>query len=398
VLAVHINHGLHPDAGNWAAHCRKTAERLAISCEVLTVAVADDAGSGPEAAARQARYAALLTIMQDDDCLLSGHHENDQAETLLLNLMRGSGPAGLAGIGARQSFGRGMLLRPMLGVPGDAIGSYAARHGLEWIDDPSNIDTRFDRNFLRQEMMPRLASRWPAVANRLRRSAELVSEASELLNDLADIDIDRCGSAARVDLPAFRELTSPRQRNLVRRAVRRCGLPPPPATRLHQVIHELVPARPDAQPLVEWAGAEVRRYRDSLYVMATLPDLRSLAGAELKPGDGGIALGTGQGTILLVENGTTGITPEVAGRGLRLAFRQGGEALRIAAGGPTRKLKKLLQETGVLPWMRDRIPLFFSGERLVAVADLWVSADFAADKGIAVEWRDQPAIREPAAL
>ena len=167
---------------------------------VRRVTVDDQSGSGPEAAARQSRYTALLALIDDGDCLLSAHHEEDQAETLLLNLMRGSGLAGLAGIGAIQDFGRGRLLRPLLSVSTAAIKEYADRHNLDWIDDPSNADTRFDRNFLRREIVPALAARWPAVSSRLKQSADLAGEASALLRELANVDISAAGTPERLDL------------------------------------------------------------------------------------------------------------------------------------------------------------------------------------------------------
>lgn len=392
IVAVHIDHGLHPDSASWSEHCESVANGLGVQFKRHRVQVPGNADNGPEAAARQARYAALLSIVGNGDCLLSGHHENDQAETLLLNLMRGSGPAGLAGIGASQAFGRGLLLRPMLGVSGEDIDAYARQSDLVWIDDPSNVDTRFDRNFVRQEIMPKLASRWPAVSNRLRRSAELVGEASELLNELADIDLAACGTCERLSLAGMARLSAPRQRNLLRRAVRLCGLSPPPATRLYQAINELIPAREDAQPLVTWAGAELRRYREHLYILAAPGDGVLPAESRLMPGGELVVPGPGMGSIELRAGEVTGIDPAIAAAGIELRFRSGGEELRIAGDGSTRKLKKLLQEAGVLPWMRERLPLLYVGEELVAVGDMWISADHVAKPGLTVVWHDKPSL------
>ena len=390
LLAMHIDHGMQTESKSWDSHCKNVAAELNVDYLSRKVIVSDVNENGPEAAARQARYAALLNAVQDRDCLLSGHHENDQAETLLLNLMRGSGPAGLAGIGARQAFGRGLLLRPLLGIPLQEITAYANEHNLSWIDDPSNVDTRFDRNFLRSEIVPKLAARWPAVSNRLRRSAELVGEASELLNELAEIDLEACGSRDRLDIVAVTGLSHARQRNLLRRAVRLCGLPPPPATRLYQIINELIPAREDGQPLVAWSGAEVRRYRGQLYIMAELSETHELSSGKLQVRGDDLALGPGLGSIALTKSGDGGIDPALVDGGLSIRFRHGGEEIRIDGEGATRKLKKLLQEAGVLPWMRDRIPLVFAGETLVAIGDLWVSADHVADNGFTIAWRDKP--------
>ena len=392
IVAIHIDHGLQRESAEWEVQCRAFAAALGVDFVSQKVSVAGNAEKGPEAAARQARYAALMNFVQKDDCLLSAHHEDDQAETLLLNLMRGSGPAGLAGIGAKQSFGRGFLLRPLLGIPGEEISAYAEHHGLSWIDDPSNVDTRFDRNFLRKKVMPVLAARWPAVANRLRRSAELVSEASELLNELADIDLERCGRPMRLNIGELRQLTSRRQRNVIRRATRLCGLPPPPATRLYQVIHELIPARPDAQPLVGWPGVELRRYRDHLFVMPALDAVLATPAALLRANDQALQLGPGLGSIALADSAATGLDRSLAEAGLSIRYRTGGEEIRIAGNGATRKLKKLMQEEGVLPWMRGRLPLLFARDALVAVGDLWVSADHLAEPGMDVRWHDKPEI------
>lgn len=393
ILAVHIDHGLHADAGQWQQHCRTFAGNLGVAYETSTVAVALKPENGLEADARRVRYDAFAGIVRSGDCLLSAHHEDDQAETLLLNLMRGSGPAGLAGIGLQQSFSRGRLLRPLLGVSREAIEAYAKRHRLEWIDDPSNEDSRFDRNFLRNEVMPKLASRWPAVSNRLRRSAELVGESSELLNDLADIDLAVLGTRQRLSVSRLQALSAARQRNVLRRAVRLCGLPPLPSTRAYQIISEMLPARADAQPLVTWDGACVRRYRDNLFVMASPSPRVSDPEALLRPGDAAFNLGGGLGSLQLCAGNDKGIDPDLAANGLAIRFRDGGETIRIADQGPTKKLKKLLQEEGIVPWMRGAIPLLFAEQKLVAVADIWVDADSLVSSGLHVIWADPPALR-----
>jgi len=391
IIAIHVDHGLHPDSQQWQMHCQQFAEQLEVSYISKRVIVDDDLRSGPEAAARQARYAVLQTLVSAGDCLLSAHHEEDQAETLLLNLMRGSGLAGLAGIGAAQKFGQGRLLRPLLGVSGEAIQDYAKRHELRWIEDPSNVDTRFDRNFLRQEIVPLLASRWPAVSARLKQSADLASEASALLRELADIDLAAAGSPQRLDLESLRLLRQERQRNLLRRAISLCGLPPPPATRLYQAVHELIPAREDAQPLVAWPGAELRRYRNHLYVMPAIARLPEEPSRLLRPEEP-LDLGSGMGQLVLSPDVGGGINPELAHAGLRIRYRHGGEEIRPAGHECTHKLKKLLQQEGIVPWMRERLPLLYAGDDLVAVADLWVAKDCSHEAGFGVSWRDKSAL------
>lgn len=395
IRAIHIDHGLHEDAKRWEAHCREVAGDLDVEFISESVEIEEQSGLGLEAAARQARYDALRSIVEEGDWLLSAHHEDDQAETLLLNLMRGSGIAGLAAIGALQTFSRGMLARPLLGISGSSLADYADEQNLRWIDDPSNLDTHFDRNFLRREIIPMLAERWPGVAARLARSAELAGEASELLNDLAEIDLANVmtrDKPDRLDIDGLKTLSEKRQRNLLRHAARRCGLSLPPATRLKQITGELIPAREDAQPLVSWPGAEVRRYRGNLYLLAETVAEEEPATIVLSAEDRWLELGKGRGQMRLEAGVVGGIDNETVERGLTLKYRRGGEVFCPAGRRRTHKLKKLLQEEAIVPWMREQIPLLYSGDRLVAVGDLWIAADASNANGFGVRWRNRPAL------
>src|SRR5690606_15996046 len=220
---------------------------------------------------------------------------DDQAETLLLNLLRGSGVAGLAGIGARRPLGEALLLRPLLEVPRAEIEQHARAHGLDWCEDPSNVDVAFDRNFLRREILPALCRRWPAAPASLARSAGLLAEAAELAAELAARDLeDLGGDPARLPVAALGRLSGARRRNVRRYPIRRLGLPPPPAARLARIVHELMPAAPDAVPLVHWDGAEVRRYREHVYVLAVVHRVAQPAG-ELRDDGREVALGPGLG-------------------------------------------------------------------------------------------------------
>jgi tRNA(Ile)-lysidine synthase len=390
LLAIHIDHQLQADSARWSAYCRDLAGRFGIESVTERVAVDTSGGSGVEAAARAARYAALARHVAAGDWLLSAHHRNDQAETLLLNLMRGSGPAGLAGIGAATPFAGGWLVRPLIDVSRAALERYAAAHGLEWLDDPSNEDQRFDRNYLRHDVLPALERRWPGAVERIARSAELAGEAASMLDELAAIDLQGLGNRpTRIDVEGLAKLPEARQRNLLRHAIRRAGLPLPGAARLGTVIDSVLQAKPDAQPLVEWPGGELRRYRGRLYL---LPPLGEAAwppgGKELATSP--VALGEGMGTLRLVPGAPRGLSAATAGRGLCVRMRSGGEQIRPAGQAHTKKLKKLLQDAGVVPWMRDRLPLVFAGEQLVAVADLWVAAGASSEPGTAVHWDDRP--------
>ena len=390
VLAIHIDHALQTDSADWSKHCAQIAAVLTIEFRSLRVDVQLESGKGPEAFARDARYAALHAELNDDDWLLSAHHREDQAETLLLNLIRGSGPAGVAGIGNIRRFGPGWLVRPMLNVDRADILQYATDQGLQWIEDPSNADRRFDRNFLRHDVLPRLKDRWPDIAARLQRSAGHAGEASQLLIELAAIDLEFLGSRpARLPIDGLTELSAARQRNVVRFALRGLGLSTPTAMQVERILNEVIPARVDAQPLVSWPGASVRRYRNGLYLMpenlAEAIETTSISSEELE-------LGAGLGTLHFEPGAEIGISPDLLSDGLTIRPRVGGEEFRLQGQSHTRKLKKLLQEEGVVPWMRDRLPLIYSGERLIAVGDLWLAEDAAARPGVAVRWTGRPAL------
>lgn len=394
IVALHVDHGLHADAGRWEEHCRALATSMALAYDSVSITVERNAGRGLEAAAREARYRALQQRMRSGDWLLSAHHRDDQAETLLLNLLRGSGMAGMAGIGEKQQFGPGFLVRPLLDVARRDLRAYADTHALEWLDDPSNKDCRFDRNFLRREILPLLSRRWPAAKSRLAHSAALAGEARTLLDELADEDLALVGFPAnpdRIGIAALLRLSDARQRNLLRRALRRCGLAAAPATRLRQILDELIPARPDAGPLVAWPGVRVRRYRDCIYLQAELTEPDKPAKRVLGAGNNTLALGS-LGHLRIVEGAAQGIRPELLAAGLGVRFRAGGEEIRPPGHACTHKLKKLLQQKAVVPWMRDKIPLLYAGEMLVAVADLWVAAGAADAGGQGIEWLDHPAI------
>ena len=391
VLAVHVDHGLNDDSASWSRHCESLANSLDIEFVGIKVDVDVDSGQGTEAAAREARYNAFRSLVREGDWLLSAHHKDDQAETLLLNLMRGSGPSGLAGIGEIQPFAVAWLVRPLLSVSRSELQNYATEHELTWIDDPSNEDRRFDRNYLRHEVMPGLEQRWPDVASRLRRSALLASEAATLLDQLADSDFRNLGERPdRLALDKLRELPPERQRTVVRYVVRELGLPSPPATQLQSVIVDLIPAKADAQPVVQWSGAEIRRYRDQVYV---LPAQAADADDAAKRVEGDtIALGAGMGVLSFESEAPQGLARDIVARGLELRYRRGGEEIRPLGQSHTRKLKKLLQEEGIVPWMRERLPLLYSGDDLVAVADLWIASNAASEPGTAIFWQNRPPI------
>ena len=389
LIAIHVDHRLQDESRVWAKHCEQFATKLGLEflCEVVDVDV--QGGDGPEAAARDARYMALAKHVADGDWLLSAHHQDDQAETLMLNLLRGSGPAGLAGMRSMRQFSRGWLSRPLLGVSRDDLIAYATREELIWIDDPSNENVDFDRNFLRNEVLPLTIGRWPGAVARIARSAELARDAANLLSELAELDITSFGSVCnKLSVTGLLTLSKSRQMNLLRHAANLSGLPVPATPQLLAIVEQLLPAREDAEPLVSWPGGEARRYRDTVYLQ---PNFSAADFEKGQPfGDGEVLIGPGLGTLALGSGDGPGLSETVVSQGLCLRLREGGEEIQLPGQAHTRKLKKLLQEEGILPWHRQQLPLIYSGGQLVAVADLWIAADALAMKGRAIHWRNKP--------
>lgn len=388
-VAVHVDHNLHPDSAAWADQAEVFANDLGVQFLRMCRTISEQ-GEGLEAAARAVRYQAFESLLEPGDWLLSAQHADDQAETFLLHLLRGSGPLGLSAMPTVRDCGAGKLLRPLLQEPRRAIEDYARQHGLAWTEDPSNLSLRFDRNYARHRVMPRLLERWPAATQKLGRSAALAAEAQDLLDGLAATDLEASGEPGRLRLSALASLAPARQRNLLRYAVRQLGLPSIPAAQLDEILLSVVPAREDAAPLVRWGEAEARRYRHCLYLHAAIGDL-SVVGQRLRPGES-VALGPGLGVISLERSDDAGIDPKLVDRGLQLAVRVGGERLRPATDASTRALKTLFQEAGILPWMRHRVPLLKAGDDVVAVADLWLNSTFVRQPGYRVRWMNRPAL------
>src|SRR5262245_22744023 len=271
VRAVHVDHGLHPDSAAWAAHCAAVAGALGVPLTVERVSVDRASGLGLEAAALEARYRALAEALAPGELLLTAHHADDQLETVLLRLARGSGVRGMRGIVELAPFGRGLLGRPLLAFTRAELRAQAEAWGLDWLEDPANRDLRHDRSFLRARVVPALLERWPAAADSAVRLAHAASDAEAILEAVAAQDLAGVADPRRVPRAALDAVSAPRQRNLLREALRRAELPPPSAARLEALRHALLDAGPRSRPCVRWPGGEGRVFRDHLYLMTPLP-------------------------------------------------------------------------------------------------------------------------------
>ncbi len=378
--AIHIDHQLRPASKSWAKHCRAVARAVGIACTVVKVTVPKRRGESLEAAAREVRYAALAARLRPNEWLVTAHHLDDQLETLLLQLMRGAGVAGLAGMAeaAREPL---PLWRPLLEVSRAELSQWLQARGGRWVEDDSNLDERFDRNYLRHRIVPLLQARWPAASKTAARSAAHLGEARELLQALAEIDAAQVIEDGVVQIAALQALDVARQRNLLRHWIASQGLTMPDAVHLERIRVELPAARVDAQPIVRWEGGEVRRFRQRLHALvpSAAPSSQSIEHRWRWRRQPVLELGAGLGRLRWVQDATGEIAAARLPAVLRVAARVGGERIRLRRTGPNHTVKELLRERGVVPWERERVPLVFAKEALALVADLFVAASFRAD-------------------
>lgn len=364
--ALHVDHRLQPPSRDWAEHCLRFCASLDVPCEVLRVEVSIDSGKGLEAAARDARYAALAAQLRDGEWLLLGHHRDDQAETVLLKLLRGAGPEGLGGMRALRRFGRGQLWRPLLELPREQLRDYVETRALACIDDPSNADTRLARNHLRREIFPALARYWPQAVDSILHSAALSRAAADALRVqwLAAFDTLHDPASGSLDAAGWLALAPALRDPLLDHWIHARGLPAPTTAQRRQIERQCG-ARAGQLPCIRWAGAELHIWKSRLWALPPAPPLPAdldLAwhGEPLALPDGGELSLTGSGSRLAEP--------------LHLRLRRGGEHIKPAGDAHTRELRDLFQQGGVPPWRRAACPLLHAGDELVAVADLWSSA------------------------
>jgi tRNA(Ile)-lysidine synthase len=368
--ALHVDHGLHADSAHWAEAARTQARHLGVACEVLRVRIRRGTGESIEALAREARYTALAAALVADEQLITAHTQDDQLETVLLALSRGGGMRGLSAMSARSHLARRVLLRPLLPVSRAQLAQFAQARKIAWIEDPTNLDERFDRNFLRLRVLPALRERWPALAATASRSASHVAEAQQQLTRSARHAAAQAADGVALRVSALRALDPPARRNLLLYWIGARGIALPDHRRLSEIAGPLLEARSDATPRVQWHGGELRRHGDRLFALtakqsAAQPLAQSWnwrRHAWLDLGDGS-ALG-------LVADRHGDVDLALLPCPLRVGFRRGGERLRCAHGHMP--LKDLLQAHDIAPWHRTAVPLLRARSQIIAVADFWL--------------------------
>jgi tRNA(Ile)-lysidine synthase len=413
LFAFHVHHGISPNADAWLDHCRVSCEALGVTFDARRVTLAKGK-SGVEAAARKLRYAALGEMCQVHGVrlMLTAHHLDDQAETVLLQLLRGSGTAGLSGMDAANSapelLGNPELVmaRPLLPVAREALEAYVAAHSIGYIDDESNTDPRYARNALRLQVMPALAQAFPGFQERFARSAAHAQSAQRMLTELAAQDLALCLVDDTIDVAKLRAMSTDRVQNLLRHWFATRALRMPSTAWLAEMVTQLVEARPDAQLLVTHPDCHIRRHRDRLYITPKLGDLAGLR----DPDDEGVFVKHGQafrwqgeraiafpdyGGTLYFDEAQEGIDPAwLRGQPLQIDFRKGGERLKPAANRPTRSLKYHYQAYNVPAWERTRLPIVTAGAALLFAAGIGMDCHhLVAGPGalIRLRWQSDPA-------
>ena len=382
--AIHVDHGLNPKSAQWARHCIRVCAELAVPCRVERVVVSGVRQYGVEAAARRARYDCFARCLNPNEVLMTAHHEDDQAETLLLQLLRGSGVRGLAAMPDLAKFGAGFLARPMLGFSRESLKRYADLHKLEWIEDASNADIRIGRNFLRQRVLPVLAQHWPRASKGIARSARHAGGASEILDEIGRSDLQECASVLpeELSISALVRLSPGRIDNVLRYWIRTRDLPVPSTAQFRGILRQLRRPMPSKHARISWPGAEVRLYRDRLSAerVDVLDKQRPENPNWYSSWDFRDPLYVPAARAWLHARtavGTGLARARTAGRSIEVRLRRGGEVCRLPR-RPLRPLKKILQEEGIPPWERVRIPLVFIDGNLAAIGDRWVCEPYDA--------------------
>jgi tRNA(Ile)-lysidine synthase len=376
ITAVYVHHGLQPEAQAWARHCANTAEDLGVAFILLRVNAFPSKGESPEEAARNARYSALKDLIGVNDVLMVAQHLEDQLETVMLQLLRGSGLKGLSGMPEAAAFGRGFMLRPLLNTAKQAINEYAEIHHLKWVDDPSNQSCDYDRNFLRNEVLPLLKQRWPAcpvtvarAAGHCAQAAVLVSElAGDIFNQIHNPDDDT------LSISRLRAFNNARQQLVIRQWFLLKGLKMPAQAFVLLLLSQVAGAGGNGYPALSSQGCRIRRYRDKLYF--------------LKPSEPekqrDIVWPVEQTTIRTGNHQTLSWAVSSAGipfeqwlhSTIVIKFRSGGEKISLPGRMGHHSLKNLYQEAGIPPWERETMPLIYLDGQLAAIGDRWISADF----------------------
>lgn len=377
VLAIHVHHGLSKHADEWSRHCQLACQALGVAFHLERVALELD-GRSLEESAREARYSALSKHLHKGDLLLTGQHSDDQLETVILALKRGSGPKGLSAMAECMPFGQAHIVRPLLNVSRADIEAFAIERGFDWIEDESNQDTRFDRNFIRHDIAPRLRQRWPHISQSVHRTAQICAEQEALLDELLSDQLQKVmASDGSLLSGAMMEFSHPMRARLIRMWLATFQVRMPSREQIGLIWQQVAMAQQDANPIVKVSQGEVRRFANRLYFVSATADISAWKTA-LRLNEA-IRLPDSLGELVVREcsNGLGHLSSAALASGeLSVHFNPEGLSAHPSERGHSRKLKKLFQEYAVPSWQRRRMPIIMCGEQVVAIANLFVDRHF----------------------
>ena len=392
ITAVYVHHGLQDEANEWENHCAQISEHLDIAFLRLDVNATPKIGQSPEETARIVRYQALKRLLEKDDVLLTGQHREDQMETVLLQLFRGAGLSGLSGMPLTMQFGKGFLVRPFLDVPRQMIKDYAEQNELDWVEDPSNQDISFDRNFLRHRVVPLLKERWPAIDKTVSRSSRHCAEANNFIVDAARNFFLYCFESSSRTVSIKRLLVHDVfvQQLIIREWFRHSGLRMPSAGLLTRMLSEVVAAKQDSMPLLQGRGFMLRRFRDKLYLLFDSLPVDTNSCYRWQNHESTLEL-LNNGRLIKISTPEAGLSRVVLEQGdVEVCYRQGGEKISLPNRLGRHTLKDLFQEAAIPPWTREKVPLIYIDKKLATVGDKWVSSEFNQSQGgdnIKIRWQ-----------
>lgn len=391
ITVCHVNHGLSDNAKSWEKIAEQECSKLSVNLVVKCVNVQERAQQSLEALARDARYSALKSLRTEKSIVLTGHHSDDQSETFLLALKRGAGLKGLSAMSEQSTLGQHVLVRPLLNVARQEIEDYAQNYQLTWVEDESNLDTCFDRNFIRHEIIPLLRERWPSINNTINRSASHCLAGQELLDELAEQDLVVCKSGdSGLDVPVLTTLSAARFNNLIRFFMAQQGCLMPSTEQVNQVRLQLQ-ADADKSPQIKVAEQVFRRFKNTLFLTPEYSDISNWQGEvdlfqdTLTVGNNALVLPDNLGELVF----TTGIvaTPSLTTKLPRISLPKVGQqvSVRFRHGNPkclphfrqhSRAVKKVLQELNIAPWQRKRIAFLYYDNELVAAIGHFICQPF----------------------
>ena len=396
IRAIHINHNIVDNSKVWSKTCKSICKNFGIDIEIISLEVTH-IGYGLEAAARDERYKKLKEKLYENEYLLTAHHEEDQMETVFLRMARGTGLDGLQGINEKYSFGEGIIFRPMLEVSKTSVMDYAKEHQLKWVEDSSNQDTHFDRNFLRKKIIPQFRERWPSIASSVSRLSQLSAQNIKILNQIAEEDIGPIANMNELPLAKLLDKSFERANNMLRYIILANGMSIPSMKTLQDGLKEMLDPETD-KSVIAWKDYCIRKYKNHLYFLSN-SDLEPNKVDVKIPWEIGktVNLGENIGTIEATFIHGDGLSIEKCKNKLTISYRQGGELIKPIGHRINKSLKNLFQENQILPWMRDKIPLIYYQDELVSVADLWFNQNYVASQneaGFVVNWHKKMIIKQ----